>query len=129
MSKVRSGAIIVAVLLTIGLLVLGGLAIHRVGWTQGYRIGQQMGEEAGEVPYAPQRFGYPGLLVVVGVTFLSLLIVGKFFFRLFMWRSIGARWAGAGGPWTRHWRHPHGPVPPWWEPGGEAQPEAGPNEA
>ena len=52
-------ALVVLVVLTvIGLLIAGGMLIHRTGWSQGYRTA---GEEGGAAaPYAPYGLGFPG---------------------------------------------------------------------
>jgi len=105
-----------ATLIIISLLILGGFAIHRIGWLQGYRMGQlaASSERSMTVPYS---FGYPGLFLAVGLILLLLVVIGKFL-RLLIWGP----WAMACGPkgahWARHWRRPHGPMPPWcwgWE--------------
>ena len=134
MSKVRFLAILLAVLIVIGLLILGGLAIHRIGWTEGYKMGQLVaGSEEGAVaPYAPYGFGSSGLFVTVGLLLLLLIVIGKFF-RFWAWKMVGGPWMMAGGPraarWARHWHRPHGPMPPWcwgWEEPSEekAEPDA-----
>jgi len=113
--------------LVVGLLVVGGLATYRAGWSQGYRAGQRSAEsdEGTIAPEVHPGFGYPGrafgfvsLLLGVGLFFLLLIAIGKFF-RLLAWQKMMA-----GGPWrmaphwARHWHAPHGPTPPWcwgWE--------------
>jgi hypothetical protein len=123
-----------AVLIIIGLLILGGLAIHRIGWSQGYKVGQLVaGSEGGAtVPYAAYGFRYSGLFVTVGLLLLLLIVIGKFF-RFWAWKMAWGPWMMAHGPkgeqWTRHWRRPHGPMPPWcwgWEEPSEekAEPDA-----
>jgi len=123
-------------LIVIGLLIVGGWAIYRTGWSQGYLAA---GSEAGAIaPYAPYGFGYPGgpfgarLFFTVGLFILLLVVIGKCF-RFWAWRTAGGPWMMAGGPmdrhWARHWHRPHGPVPPWcwgWEkPSDERAEEAG----
>jgi hypothetical protein len=105
-----------ATLIIIGLLILGGFTIHRIGWSQGYQMGQLVaGGEKGAV--APYGFGYPGLFLTVGLLLLLLVVIGKFL-RLLIWGP----WMMVGGPryahWARHWHRPHGHMPPWcwdWE--------------
>jgi hypothetical protein len=119
-----------AALIIIGLLILGGLAIHRFGWSQGYKVGQlAAGSEVGAtVPYGRYGFGYSGLFVTIGLLLLLLIVIGKFT-RFWAWKMVGGPWRMAGrswmmahGPkgkrWARHWHRPHGPMPPWcwgWE--------------
>jgi hypothetical protein len=110
---------VLAALIIIGLLVLGGLAIHRVGWSQGYKVGQLAvgGEEGARVPYAVYGFRYSGLFLTIGLLLLLLIVVGKFF-RFWAWKMAWGPGMMAHGPmsahWARHWRRPHGPMPPWW---------------
>jgi hypothetical protein len=134
-------------LILIGLLILGGFAIYRIGWSEGYRVGllTDGGVEGMLVPYAPYGSGFLGLLLVIGVFFLMFAVIGKFF-RLLAWRSAGGPWMMAhrppgtpGGPkgeaWAKHWqRHRHGGHGPAWcwdweetseEKDQEAEPEAG----
>lgn len=100
-----------AALIIVDLLILGGFAIHRISWSQGYRMGQLAVGGGGDavVPYAPYGFGRPGLFFTVGLLFLLLIAIGKFL-RFWAWKM-------AGGPmgryWARHWHRPHGPMPPW----------------
>jgi len=128
MSRKWSLVVAVTVVVLIGLLILGGLAIHRIGWVEGYRVGQlAVGGEGGTVvPYGPYGFGGPGLFLPVVLIILLLVVVGKFF-RFWAWRMAGGPWAMAGWPrggdWSHHWHGPRGPmprgpVPPWcrgWE--------------
>ena len=128
-----------AALIIIGLLILGGLAIHRIGWSQGYKLGQlAVGSEEGvTVPYAAYGFRYSGLFLTIGLLFLLLIMVGKFF-RFWAWKMAWGPWKMAGGPWkmaggpkgerwARHWHRSHGPMPPWcwdWEEPGEEKAES-----
>ena len=109
-----------AALIVVGLVIGGGFAIHRISWSQGYRMGQLAagGEEGALAPYG---LGRPGLLLTAGVILLVLLVIGKFF-RFWAWKMVGAPWMMAhrpeGARWARHWHRPHGPMPPWcwgWE--------------
>jgi hypothetical protein len=126
-----------AALIVVGLVIGGGFAIHRISWSQGYRMGQLVagGEEGALAPYS---LGRPGLLLTAGVILLVLLVIGKFF-RFWAWHVAWGPWMMAHGPWTTargprgrtwaahraaHWRRPHGPMPPWcW--GWEQPPEEG----
>jgi len=136
MSKTRFLVVPLAALIIIGLLILGGLAIHRIGWSEGYRMGQLAAgdKEGAVVPYAPYGFGHAGPFLTVGLLLLLLIVIGKFF-RLWAWRMVGQPWMMARGPkgehWARHWHRPHGPMPPWcwgWEEPSEAKTgKAGPD--
>ena len=131
-----------AVLVIIGLLILGGLAIHRIGWSQGYKVGQLAAgsEEGAPVPYAAYGFRYSGLFLTIGLLLLLLIVVGKSF-RFWAWKMAWGPWMMAGGPWkmahgpkgeywtrhwAKHWRRPHGSMPPWcwgWEEPSEEEAE------
>jgi hypothetical protein len=144
MSKIRFLVVPLATLILIGLLILGGFAIHRIGWTEGYRMGQlAVGGEGGTVaPYAPYGPGYSGLFLTVGVLLLLLIVIGKFF-RFWAWKMVGGPWMMAGGPWkmahgpkgrhwARRWHRPHGPMPPWcwgWEEPSEEKAEKAESDA
>ena len=130
MFKKRFWVAPLAALIVVGLLIiLGGFAIHRLSWSQGYRMGQLAagGEGIAVVPYGPHGFGRPGSFITIGLLFLLLIVMGKFF-RFWAWRM-------ADGPkdvhWARHWHRPHGPMPPWcwgWEkPDEEKAEQAGPD--
>lgn len=118
----------VAMVVLIGLLVAGGFAIHRLGWSQGYAAAElaAAGEEAPTPPLAPPGwrpvgFAYwplGGLLVALLVGLVLLAFVGKLL-RLVLWGSMTG--LAAGGParaglWRHHWHPMHGPVPPWYGP-------------
>jgi hypothetical protein len=133
---------IVATVILVGLLAAGGIAIHRLGWAQGYAAGQlEAGEGAAQLPGAFPGFGHPGwhfgfhpffgagLILTVGLGLLMLALVGKLV-RLWVWGSVGRRWTMPPRPmdprWARRWHRYHGPVPPWcWgePPQGEDEPE------
>jgi hypothetical protein len=123
MSRARFPLVLLAALIIMGLVILGGFAIYRIGWSEGYRMGQ-LATGAGEgivVAYAPYGPGLGGVLLTVGVVFLLLLVIGRFF-RFLAWRAMWQRWKVTGGPkseyWTKHWHRRHGPEPPWcwdWE--------------
>ncbi len=136
MLKKRFWVVPLSALIIVSLLIiLGGFAIQRISWSQGYRMGQLAagGEGGAVVPHAPYGFGHPGLFFTIGLLFLLLVVIGKFF-RFWAWKmggGPGRPWAVAGGPmgahWARHWR---GPMPPWcwgWEkPSEEKANQAGP---
>ena len=130
MLRKRFWVVPLAALIVVSLLIiLGGFAIHRISWSQGYRMGQLAtgGEGVAVVPYAPYGFGHPGLFFTVGLLFLLLIVMGKFF-RFCTWRMAGGP---KGAHWARHWHRPHGPMPPWcwgWEkPPTEKAEQAGPD--
>jgi hypothetical protein len=114
-----------ALLIVAGLLIGGGLVIHHIGWTEGYRVAQLAdGATAAPPPTAYGPGGW-GLLVTLGMGFLLLLIVGKFL-HFWSWTSAWRQWQAPNGParaagewpaghaaWHGHWHHPHPPVPPW----------------
>jgi hypothetical protein len=114
MTKKRLWVVPLAALIIVSLLILAGFAVHRISWSQGYRMGQlAAGGESGAVaPYA--HFGYPGLFFTIGLLFLLLIVIGKVF-RFWAWSMVGGPWMMAGGPMRQHWaRHWHGPMPPWY---------------
>jgi hypothetical protein len=128
-----------AALVLIGLLIVGGLAVHYVAWSRGYAAGQLAaeGEEAATLPYllhgygfAPYRFG-GGLLPTIGLLLLFLVFIGVIgkLVRFVFWGA--AFHPMMAGPWARNWhrkayRHwAHGPVPPWSWDWGESPEEAG----
>lgn len=145
MSRTRFFLVPLFGLILIGLLILGGFAIYRIGWSEGYRSGllTDGGVEGALVPYAPYGSGFLGLLLVIGVIFLLFAVLGKFF-RLLAWRTAGGPWMMARRPpgtpggskgeaWAKHWHRHGGHGPPWcwdWEESPEendqeAEPEAG----
>ena len=133
------GTLVVLGLLA-SLVIVGGAALQRASWSQGYAAGQQAaGIEEGEampetLPYTHRGFGHPGRhyfhpgyfgigwIVKIGMFFLLLVVIGKIF-RWMIWGGVMMR----GGPWAmgahRHHhrrgrrggyrRGRHGPVPPW----------------
>jgi hypothetical protein len=134
MSRTQFPLAPLAILLIIGVLVVGGFAFYRISWLEGYRTGQLVAAGVADgaiVPYAPYRLGCGGLLLALGAIFLLILAVGKFF-RFWAWKAAWGPGMKPGGPegdrWVRRWhRHgPHGPMPPWcwdWEEPSEEEAE------
>jgi hypothetical protein len=115
MSQTRFPYAPLAILIIVGMLILGGFAIYRISWLDGYKTGQLVahGAEGTVVPYLPYRGpGCGGLLLTLGLIFLFILVIGKFA-RFWAWRS---GWGPKSERWVRRWHGhgPHGPVPPWW---------------
>jgi hypothetical protein len=122
----------IATVALLGLLVAGGFAIHRLGWSQGYAAAElsAQGEEAPTPPLAPPGwrpvgFARGGLLVPLLLGMLFLAFVGRLL-RVIMWGAMAGPamgWHAMGGSW----RHPrpwmHGPVPPWCGPWNEQRGE------
>jgi hypothetical protein len=127
MSSTRLVLVPLILVILIGLLMGGGWAVHRIGWTEGYAAGA--GAAAGEVtavPYVPSGLSRVALFLTAGLAFLVFIgFVGKLL-RLWAFGTIVGPWMKAGGPWRHapvgpngerwasHWRHFHGHVPPWW---------------
>lgn len=142
MSKARFLLIPLVGLLVIGLLIVGGWAIHRIGWSEGYAFAQQAaGSETATVPYGPSGLSYVALFLTAGLAFLLLLAVTGKLLRLWAWKAVGGPWmmhgmarqmamGPNGEPWSKYWHRHHRPVPPWcwdWEKREEEQAEkAGP---
>jgi len=94
MFKSRFLFAVLAAVIIIGLLVVGGLAIYRVGWAQGYMSAQEAGVGA-DSAIPPSAFLHPGwrfghtpfamggrVFLMVGVLFLIFLVIKSFCFRL-----------------------------------------------
>jgi len=135
MSKNRKGFLwrAAAALVLIGLLVTGGLAAYRAGWSQGYAVRQTAieGQESAPMPYAPyfghhlrfapHMFGV-GLLFKVLLLLAFFVIAGKLI-RFVIWGSLWRFGMASPGPWRKrhkhaYWHRMHGPAPPWcwdWE--------------
>jgi flagellar biosynthesis protein FliQ len=142
MSKSTLALVPLLLVVLAGLLITGGWAVHRIGWTEGYAVGR--GVAAGEVnsvPYAPTGLSYVGLFLTAGLALVVLMalvskLIGLWAFRTFAgpWMMAHRRAVGPSGPngerWTAHWRTPHRHVPPWcwdWEQATEEKRgEAGP---
>jgi hypothetical protein len=107
---------VVAGLILIGLIVGGGFAVYRMGWSHGYIASE--GAEGAIEPALPHRgpmgpwrhgpmgyhFGAGRFLLGAGLVFLGFLFVGKLM-RILFWGTWAHRhW----GPWNHgHW----GPMP------------------
>ena len=122
-------------LVVIGALVMGGMALYRVGWTQGSLSSPVEGGGDGSVLVPPMPFGFRnharafafsplwfglGLVFRFGIFFLVCgLIARLFFFRRWRMADVprGSRWAG-------HWHPVFGSGDPWhwnWQPEEEAE--------
>lgn len=144
---------VVATLLLVGLLIAGGVAAYRAGWSQGYGAGQATvgGEEGATLPYPSPgwgRIGRPlafmpflfgaGLLFKLALGLVFLVVVGKLI-RFIVWgAAFHPVMCGPGpvhGPRAARWyrrRHVHGPMPPWcwdWEEPSEAEADTDQAEA
>ena len=113
----------VATVVLLGLLVAGGFAVHRLGWSQGYAAAElaDRGEEMPTPPLArpgwrPVGFARGGLLLTsLLLGFLFLAFVGKLL-RVITWGAMAGpamAWHGTGRTWRHPWHCMHGPVPPW----------------
>lgn len=138
---------LVVALVVVGLLVMGGLAAYRAGWTQGSLSSsvEERGEGSLLAPSMPYGFRHPGRhfgflpfgFSVLGLFFrfgLLLLVIGLVARALFFrpWRMAGMP---SGRRRARRWHPPHGPMHPWdWygpredEPA-DAEADAGPDDA
>lgn len=117
MSRARFVVVPVVSLVIIGLLIAGGWAVHRIGWSQGYAMGQLAaeGEAASSLAYGPSGAGYVGLFLLLAFVLLLVVgIVGKLL-RFLAWSAV----AGSdGAEWARRWHRVHHPIGPWsrqWE--------------
>jgi hypothetical protein len=131
MSKSRVPLFPLAIVIIIGLLIMGSFAVYRISWLDGYKTGQLVahGADGTVMPYPPYQPGCGGLLLTLGVIFLLILVVGKFF-RFRAWRGAWGSGRMPGGPkserWVKHWHRHHGPMPPWcweWEESSEEEAE------
>ena len=120
-------------LVIVGLLAVGGVALYRAGWSQGYVAGQVVEGEEGAitspglgypgwhfmpVPYRAAPFVF-GAVFKIGLFLLFLAVIGRML-RFVLW---GPAWRfGMAGPRfmrgvgyhrAAHWQRMHGPVPPW----------------
>jgi len=124
---------VLATLLLVGLVIAGGVATYRAGWSQGYGIGQAAvaGEEGVTLPspdlgrierplmFMPFLFG-AGLLfkIVLGLVFLA--VIGRLI-RFIVWGAafrpmMHGPWSYMRGPRAAHWHRGsrmRGPMPPW----------------
>ncbi len=123
-----------ALMLVSILLIVGGLAVHRIGWSEGYQVGLLADGTQGNVAL-PYSIGMPGLALTLIVALLALVLVGKVFHFL-AWTAAWRSWAPRNGTaqptdeprwshWAAHWGH-HAHMPPWcWEPTGPTGERAG----
>jgi hypothetical protein len=127
MSRTRIALVPLVMVILIGLLIGGGWAVHRIGWSEGYTAGvQAVAGEVTVVPYAPTGLGRVALFITAGLAFLVFVaFVGKLL-RLWAFGAMMGPWMMSGGPWRQapvgpngeywasHRRHFHRHVPPWW---------------
>jgi hypothetical protein len=131
MYRGRFLAVALTALVIIGLLAIGGAALHRAGYSQGYAMGiQATGREGGPVVF--YGWGFLPLLCGTGLFFLA----GLFLLRLLVFGVFFRTWKMAGGPhyghWGKHGHRRHGRMPPWYadrqqpseEPVEKAEPDA-----
>jgi hypothetical protein len=92
----------VASLVLLITLTLGGYAIYRLSWSQGYQFALQSGDAAitpalpfGQAPFSP--------LLIIAIILVLLVILGKFLGGLF-WLSVGP---GTMTDWKRDPRFFH----------------------
>ena len=110
-------------LILVGLIVGGGFAVYRMGWSRGYLARGAGGktEVAPVGPMVPMHFGHRGLpfgpgrfLLSAGLVLLFFVAIGKVL-RAVAWRGalMHGPWAGRPpGGWHGH--RFHGPMPPGW---------------
>lgn len=116
-------------LLVICLLALGGSAMQRNAWTQGYLMGQAAASGDGAAsaalaPYMAYGHGFGGF-TGPGFGFLACLFpLGFLAFLAFAFGGFFRHkaWHGAGGP-PEHWHHGAGP---WRNEAGKAPATGGP---
>jgi hypothetical protein len=137
MHRTRSFLAPLVGLIILGLLVMGGFAIQRAAWWQGYMMGQLAagGETPGlaYMPYGPNLFGP---FLAIGLLVL-LVLVGGFIFRLLAWQGAARAWMKSGGSkaeeWAGHWHKAHRAhhpfAPPWCWDAEQAPEEAGEAQA
>lgn len=127
MSRTRFLVVPLVLVILIGLLIGGGWAVHRIGWSEGYVAGMRAAAgEVSSVPYAPTGLGRVALFLTAGLAFLVFVaFVGKLL-RLWAFGRIMGPWMMSGGPWKHapvgpngeHWashrRYFHRHAPPWW---------------
>jgi hypothetical protein len=117
-----------AALFMVVAVVVGGYAVYRISWSQGYQAGQlTTGTEGGvTTPHLYPPFGLHGGFLTVGLIILMLIVVRKTF-RFLFWSSMMAHGPRSMGPsWGRRFHrghhHGHHRMPPWfcyWEEGDE----------
>lgn len=108
----------VIALLLIGLLALGGSAMQRNAWTQGYLMGQAAASGDGSAsaalaPYMAYGHGLGGGLAGPGFGLLACLFpLGLLAFLAFAFGGFFRHKAWRGGPpehWRQQWHHGAGP--------------------
>ncbi len=114
-------------LVIVGLLAVGGVALYRAGWSQGYMASPPV-VEGEEGAITSPGLGYPGWhlyhapfifgAVKIGLFLLFLVVISRML-RFVLWGPVCRFWMA--GPRFRRiagWHRMHGPVPPWcwgWE--------------
>ena len=144
---------VLATLLLVGLLIAGGVATYRAGWSQGYGVGQVAveGEEGVTLPYPTHDFGRIGrplafMPFLFGAGLLFRIALGQVFLavvsrliRFIVWGAAFHPMMCGPGPmrgsraarWHRR-HHVHGPMPPWcwdWDEPSESEVDADQAEA
>jgi hypothetical protein len=130
MSKSSLFLVPLVLMVVVALLIAGGWAIHRVGWTEGYSVGMERSVgEASSVPYTPTGLSYLALFLTAGLSFLMLMGLISKLIGLWAVKSLAGPWMMAhrapvgggarnGERWAEHWYGRHRHVPPWcwgWE--------------
>jgi hypothetical protein len=125
-SQTRYVMLPLVMLVIIGLLIGGGWAVHRLGWTEGYAVGTGVaGGEISAVPYAPGGLSYLGLFLTAGLAVLVLIGFTSKLLGLWAFKAVCGPWMMRHGPgktpvgphgehFERHWRSFHRHAPPWW---------------
>ena len=94
----------------VGLLAVGGFALHRLGWSQGFAAAE-IAAEGGDVPtpplapagWRPVGLGRGGLPVSLVVGLLLMAFAGRLVRGIFWGALVGPGMCGPGG-WGS-WRH------------------------
>jgi hypothetical protein len=127
MSRTRFLLVPLILVILIGLLIGGGWAVHRLGWSEGYMAGMRAATgEVNMVPYAPLGLGHVALFLTAVLAFLVLVGFMAKLLRLWAFGAIMGPWMMSGGPWKHapvgpngeRWasrrRYYHRHAPPWW---------------
>jgi predicted alpha/beta hydrolase len=91
-------------LVLLAVLALGGYAIYRTSWSQGYQAGQRV-VAGGVAPAVSYPVDASGLLLTIGIVLVLLFVVGKIL-RAMFWLSLGT---GMAAGWKRDWQRYHHP--------------------